>query len=229
MTLDLSRIQALCFDLDGTLSDTDDQFVHRLARWLTPIRFIFQRKDPLPFARWMVMRTEAPGNFALWTLDALGIDGYFHAIGNSLYRHGLGKTPEPFCMINGVQDMLISLAPHYPLCIVSARDKSSSERFLKQFNISSFFCCVATADTCRHTKPYPDPIFWAAQKMGVIPENCLMIGDTTVDIRAGKAAKAQTVGVLSGFGEEDELRNSGADIILSSVAELPKVLLRAQT
>jgi phosphoglycolate phosphatase len=52
-----------------------------------------------------------------------------------------------------------------------------------------------------------------------------MIGDTTVDIRAGVNAGAQTVGVLSGFGHEKELVKAGADIILDSVADLPDVLL----
>jgi phosphoglycolate phosphatase-like HAD superfamily hydrolase len=60
--------------------------------------------------------------------------------------------------------------------------------------------------------------------MRVAPENCLMIGDTTVDIRAGRSAGAQSVGVLCGFGEEDELRRMGADEILKSTAELRKVL-----
>jgi phosphoglycolate phosphatase len=47
-----------------------------------------------------------------------------------------------------------------------------------------------------------------------------MIGDTTVDMRAGKAADAQTVGVLCGFGEKDELLQMGADLILNSTSEL---------
>ena len=49
-------------------------------------------------------------------------------------------------------------------------------------------------------------------------------GDTTVDVIAARAAGAQTVGVLSGFGEEDELRQAGADLILLSVAKLPETL-----
>ena len=55
---------------------------------------------------------------------------------------------------------------------------------------------------------------WAAQQMQVKPEECLMVGDTTVDIRAGKSAGAQTVGVLCGFGTERELRRAGADLNL---------------
>jgi phosphoglycolate phosphatase-like HAD superfamily hydrolase len=56
------------------------------------------------------------------------------------------------------------------------------------------------------------------------PENCLMVGDTTVDIRAGKAAGTQTVGVLCGFGQEAELRRAGADLIIASTAVLPQLL-----
>jgi phosphoglycolate phosphatase len=67
---------------------------------------------------------------------------------------------------------------------------------------------------------------WAAEKMGVPPENCLMIGDTTVDIRAGRAAGAQTIGVLSGFGYERELIKAGADDIIDSIADLPHFLRR---
>ena len=52
-----------------------------------------------------------------------------------------------------------------------------------------------------------------------------MVGDTTVDIRAGKAAGAQTVGVLCGFGQEPELRRAGADLILPDTAALAQVLL----
>ena len=61
--------------------------------------------------------------------------------------------------------------------------------------------------------------------MNVAPENCLMIGDTTVDIRAGRAAGAQTVGVLCGFGEEPELRKMGADVILKDTTKLMDILM----
>jgi phosphoglycolate phosphatase len=60
--------------------------------------------------------------------------------------------------------------------------------------------------------------------MGLPVEACLMVGDTTVDILAGKACGAQTAGVLCGFGEEQELRKAGADLILNSTTDLPGVL-----
>jgi phosphoglycolate phosphatase-like HAD superfamily hydrolase len=61
--------------------------------------------------------------------------------------------------------------------------------------------------------------------MGVDPGACLMIGDTSFDIRAGRAAGAQTVGVLCGFGQEAELHRQGADLILPTTPHLADILL----
>ncbi len=61
--------------------------------------------------------------------------------------------------------------------------------------------------------------------MGVQPDECLMIGDTTVDIRAAKAAGAQSIGVLCGFGQEEELQRAGDDLILESTALLADILV----
>jgi phosphoglycolate phosphatase len=47
-----------------------------------------------------------------------------------------------------------------------------------------------------------------------------MVGDTTLDVRAGVAAGAQTVGVLCGFGEQHELERAGAHLVLDSTADL---------
>jgi phosphoglycolate phosphatase len=63
-----------------------------------------------------------------------------------------------------------------------------------------------------------------AEQLGIDPSACLVVGDTTLDIRAGKAAGAQTVAVLSGFGKGAELRAAGADLVLPSAAELPSAL-----
>lgn len=120
--------------------------------------------------------------------------------------------------------MLEKLFQNYPLAIVSARDTISTMQFLHYFDLADYFKRIATDQTCEHTKPYADPILWVAKELEVQPADCLMVGDTSVDIRAGKAAGAQTVGVLCGFGEEDELRKHGADMLLPSPADLVQVL-----
>ncbi len=224
MPLDIPRIRALCFDVDGTLSDTDDQFIHKLVKILTPFKFFFRDNNLHPFARKMVMFTEAPGNFLFGIPDKLRIDRELAAIGDFFYRKGHGKSGG-FLLIPGVIEALKKLNRHYPMSVVSARGGRSTQVFLDQFDLNPFFQSIATAHTCEYTKPYPDPILWAAEQMSVQPDECLMIGDTTIDIRAAKAAGAQSVGVLCGFGEEEELRRAGGDLILEHTALLADILL----
>ena len=227
MPLDIKRIQGICFDVDGTLSDTDDLFVHKLVRGLRPFRHLFPDKNLHPFARRLVMATESPGNMLLGLTDRWGLDGGIDRVGDFIYRLGLGRSPEPFLLIQGVGEMLLQLRETFPLSVVSARGRRNTLRFLHQFDLTAHFICVAARDACQHTKPYPDPVLWAAQQMGVPPQAVLMVGDTVVDIRAGKAAGAQTVGVLCGFGQEEELRQAGADLILPDTAALTAVLLNS--
>ena len=226
MTLDVTRIQGLCFDVDGTLNDTDDQIARTLAGWLKPFKAILPGQDPQPIARRLVMFSEAPGNFILWVPDRLAIDDEIARMLEWFHKIGLPEKKPYFELIEGIRPMLEALSQHYPLSIVSARGEKSTRKFLDQFELTPFFRCVAGAQTCARTKPYADPILWSAEQMGIAPANCLMIGDTPVDIRAGRAAGAQTVGVLCGFGAEKELRRHGADFILNSTVELGEILLK---
>jgi HAD superfamily hydrolase (TIGR01549 family) len=219
MSLDLSLIKDLCFDVDGTLSDTDDLYVQKVQLFFP--HFLF--KDPIHAARRFIMWIEAPGNALLGLADTLGIDDEMVAVINWLSRHRKYSSKK-FLLVPGVDKMLKQLHGRYPMAIVSARDENGTMTFLRQFDLVKYFDVIVTGLSAEHTKPYPDPILLAAQKMNVSPEACLMIGDTTVDIRAGKSAGAQTVGVLCGFGEEPELKKMGADLILADTTKLPGVL-----
>lgn len=228
MALDLSRIKAICFDVDGTLSDTDDKWVGSLEQRLRLLRWMFPHGDARPFSRWAIMCTESPANLVYHLLDRVNLDLQVGRIFNYLSRRKKARTSHGFWVIKGVQEMVGSLSQHYPLAVVSARDQAGTEAFLEQFQLRGNFRAIASAFTCRYTKPFPDPVIWAAAQMGVAPEECLMVGDTTVDIRAGKSAGAQTVGVLCGFGAEVELRRAGADLILPHTAQLVETLLLPQ-
>jgi phosphoglycolate phosphatase-like HAD superfamily hydrolase len=222
MPLELERIRALCFDVDGTLSDTDDVYTEKVARLLPHFLFL----DPPRAARRFVMWVESPGNALIGLPDIFGLDDELLGFWEWLNRN----RPRPmkhFQMVPGIKEMLERLRGKYPMAVVSARDDRSTRAFLDQFELNRFFQEIVTALTAEHTKPYPDPILYAAEKLDVPPENCLMIGDTTVDIRAGVAAGAQTVGVLCGFGEKKELKHRGADLILETTSELADVLLRS--
>jgi N-acetyl-D-muramate 6-phosphate phosphatase len=221
MSLDVERVRALCFDVDGTLSDTDDLFAQRVSPYLPSFLF----RDPAHSARRLVMWIESPGNALISLAHSLGVVDEMAAFVNWMYRHRKIQTME-FLLVPGVDEMLSLLKGRYPMAVVSVRDERGTMAFLEEFGLVKYFDVIITAFSTKRTKPYPDPILLAAQKMDVPPEACLMIGDTTVDIRAGKAARAQTVGVLCGFGEETELRKMGADLILEATPNLTGILLK---
>ncbi len=219
MSLDIKKITALCFDVDGTLSDTDDLYVQKVTRFFP--RFLF--KEPDRSARRFIMWIEAPGNKLLGLADTLGLDDEMVAVLNWFSRHRKNSSKK-FLLVPGVDEMLKQLHGRYPMSVVSARDEHGTMAFLEKYDLVKYFDAVITGLSAPHTKPFPDPILLAAQKMNTAPENCLMIGDTTVDMRAGKSAGAQTIGVLCGFGEEPELKKMGADLILKDTPALLEVL-----
>jgi len=219
MPLDKLKIKALCFDVDGTLSDTDNLYSQKVSKYLPKF---FENPDHT--ARRFVMWIESPGNALLSLADSLHLDRQMVALINWLSQHRRHSDKE-FLLVPGVDDMLKQLHGRFPMAVVSARDEKTNMAFLEKFDLAKYFDVIVTGLSAKYTKPYPDPIFLAAKKMNVPPENCLMIGDTTVDIRAGKSAGAQTVGVLCGFGEEPELRKMGADEILEDTTKLLKILL----
>jgi HAD superfamily hydrolase (TIGR01509 family) len=84
---------------------------------------------------------------------------------------------------------------------------------------------IVTADDVRHKKPSAEPLVQCSQKLGVPLKKCVYVGDTRVDIRAGKAAGMKTVGVLTGFDDYDALINEMPDAIINSIAQLKEALL----
>jgi HAD superfamily hydrolase (TIGR01509 family) len=224
MPLDAAKIQAILFDIDGTLSDTDDQMMKKARMVLKPLGLFFNEHRRQAAARWLVMEAEKPGNYIYNLADRFDLDSLlikFLDWRNRNRRHSLKKK---FWIIPGVGEMLKTLAARFPLGVVSARDERSSMAFLDQFGLSSLFSVVVTSQTVRHTKPFPDPLLFAAERLNIAPDRCLMVGDTTVDIRAARLAGMQSVGVLCGFGREKGLRRAGADLILKSTADLTAIL-----
>jgi HAD superfamily hydrolase (TIGR01509 family) len=84
---------------------------------------------------------------------------------------------------------------------------------------------IVTADDVRYKKPAAEPLVQCSEKLGVPAEKCVYVGDTRVDIRAGKAAGMGTVGVLTGFDGYDTLKNETPDAIIGSIAQLSETLV----
>jgi HAD superfamily hydrolase (TIGR01509 family) len=215
---DPRRVGALLFDLDGTLADTDDAYIQRLARRLRPFSFLFYpQRDPVPFLRWALNLAESPLNFLMTLPDRLGLDLRLEGVVNRFRRE---RAAGHFLLIEGVRPMLERLSQRYPLALVTSRNEAAAEAFLDQFELRPYFRSLVTAFSAPRIKPHPAPVSLAAQELGMRVENCVMVGDTTVDMVAGRRAGAQAIGVLCGFGEKDELIRSGANLILASTADV---------
>ena len=239
MTVDLSRVRALCFDVDGTIADTDDHLVAQIAAMLDRVPLVSGRRAER-VARQVVMGAETPVQAAYSMLDRLGLDVPFHRLRarlRNVRRRGTDPAHTrnveaidevPHDMVAGVQEMIAELAADFPMCTISTGTVPRIERFLEHYRVRQHFAAVVGSQTTPRMKPYPDPLLYAAKAMGVAPQECLMIGDTTMDIRTGRAAGAQTIGVLCGFGTEDELRAAGAQLILRTTSDLLGVLRPAQ-
>jgi phosphoglycolate phosphatase-like HAD superfamily hydrolase len=192
---------------------------------LAPLRPFWQENNIQRLARRLIMELESPGNYVYHLLDRARLDDEAGQLINTIYRLRGSSAGKMFWLVPGVDRSLAALKDFYPLAVVSARGEKSTLAFLQQFDLLKHFSVVVTAQTCLYTKPFPDPVIHAANRMGVNPQECLMVGDTVVDIRAGKTAGAQTVGVLCGFGTEGELIKAGADLILPSPNELVDIIV----
>jgi phosphoglycolate phosphatase-like HAD superfamily hydrolase len=206
------KIQGWFFDLDGTLMDTDDQAVESLARRL---RFLGDTRARR-LARRIVMAGETPMNYAITAVDVLGLDAILFGVRRMMHAH-----PNPtFRLIAGVKPLLEYLAERATLAVVSTRSAGDAAEFLRQHDLTSLFALVVTQATTRRLKPHSEPVLHTAAQLGLSPEVCVMVGDTTMDILSGRRAGAWTVGVLCGFGEEAELWRAGAHLVLPSTADL---------
>lgn len=211
-----STVDAVLFDLDGTLMDTDDQLVESVALRLQRLGWpwLYRR------ARGLVMALETPANVLMTALDAVGLDAPMLGIWRWL-RSLRGASREPhFPLMEGAREMLLELGERYRLAVVTTRGRDDAEFFLNQHDLAGVFDLLVTREDTWRLKPHPAPIERAAEELGVPPERCAMVGDTTVDVKSARRAGAWSVAVLCGFGERGELERSGADVILEHVSNL---------
>ena len=95
---------------------------------------------------------------------------------------------------------------------------------LKKARVASLIESVICIEDVSRYKPEPDPLIECAVRLGVSADRSVYVGDSNVDIRAGKAAGMKTVGVLTGIDGYERLKNERPDLILKSIAELSGII-----
>ena len=217
---DRRHIDAVLFDLDGTLMDTDDQAVEALGRWLGRLRF----RNPYRAARHLVMALETPGNALMTLLDTVGLDRPLSSLTAHFYRWRGLRPRADLRIMEGTAEMLVGLDGRYSLAVVTTRGRADADAFLSQYDLARHFGSVVTRESTWRLKPHPAPIRLAARELGVPVERCAMVGDSTVDVKAARQAGAWAVAVLCGFGSRDELERAGANVVLEYTADIEVLL-----
>jgi len=77
----------------------------------------------------------------------------------------------------------------------------------------------------QNKKPSPEALEVILKELNVLPHNAVFIGDSKIDIEAGKKGGIMTIGAAYGFRGRQELEEAGADVIIEDIGELIKEIL----
>ena len=219
------NVNAVLFDLDGTLIDSAPIYYQI-------IDIVFERLGVPPVSREMLQDAMDDGDFD-WDFvlpasmkprkEALIAEArvIIDEIAPSLFR-------EQIKLIPGAADMCAKLAASnlkMGLVTSTPRDYLAVKLTpLREADIEKLLEVVVTADEVTYKKPHAEPLLKGSRELGTAVEQCVYIGDTRVDIRAGNAAGMKTVGVLTGFDDFKALKKENPDAILSSIADLDETM-----
>ena len=110
------------------------------------------------------------------------------------------------------------------LGIVTFVRKPRIKRRLEVWQLTEYFDTVMTPDDEPDFKPSPRPFIRAMEQIHARSHECFVVGDEPVDMIGGKKAEATTIGIPQGFFTKQELENAGADHIVNSLIELPRIV-----
>jgi len=128
-------------------------------------------------------------------------------------------------LIDGVSRVLDELKGRgFSLAIVTSSMTEVVVPFLKGRNLYSYLNCVLGRTEVPQLKPSPEPLLKCMEILSVEPRETIYVGDSAVDIQAGKAAGVWTVGVLTGASDLILLKAEAPDAILHSMGDLLTIL-----
>jgi len=217
------KIEAVVFELDGTLTQIDSSAVDWAVTHLTFLDRIIPPEVRRNLARNILSRLEGPINFFSNQLYRWRWRETIERIGPTLDRLRGMPPVEELMLRPDARETLARLAHSYRLALVTTRERADVAQFLDQNNLNgNFFDLVIGREDVRNILPHADPLHRAAVLLGVSTSNMLLVSDTDVGLRAGRAAEMATAGVLNGLPLPDDLRD--ADILLQKTSDLSRYL-----
>lgn len=125
----------------------------------------------------------------------------------------------------GIADVVSSLhAAGHRLAVVTAKNEPHARKIIAHLPFGDCFEDVIGATEDGRLSHKRELIAEALQRLSLMPDDCWMIGDRRMDIEGARFHRMRNIGVLWGFGGEQELRDAGADHLVASPAALHALL-----
>lgn len=223
MSLNQIRFEAAIVDLDGTMVDTVGDFVLALTRALADLGWP-------PVSRAFVSRTVGKGSEHLITrtLEEVGAP-------KSLYDAAWARYQHHYIAINGqhsevypgvIEGLQALRALGLRLACITNKPNAFAHPLLALKGLDGLFDHAFGGDAFPHKKPHPMPLLKACEALGTAPALTLMVGDSSNDAAAARAAGCPVVLVNYGYNHGEPVANAAPDAIIGRIDELP-ALLRA--
>jgi phosphoglycolate phosphatase len=207
------------FDLDGTLADTAPDLANAVNK---------MRQDRgLPLTPYELLRPMASAGARGLIGVAFGIqpgDADFEAMRTEVlanYEAQIAEQPVLFEDVVALLAKIESNDQHWG--IVTNKPLRYTDVLLPLIGLAHAACSIS-GDTTPHAKPHPEPLFEAARRLQLAPDQCWYVGDDLRDIQAGKAAGMPTIAAGWGYCGMSEPTNWDADFIAGSPREIIELL-----
>ncbi|HBG91984.1 MAG: hypothetical protein A2X54_09750 [Nitrospirae bacterium GWF2_44_13] len=208
---DFYGIELIIFDLDGTLVDSGMDITNALNYAIAPYGFKpLTVEDTIKIVgeglTRLIEKIVKDNNTPV--KDAV-LDRFIN-----YYSAHLADFTRPYPGVIKTLEML----GRYKKAVISNKRESLSKKLLDQLGLMKFFDIVLGGDSASGKKPSPAPVKKVLETLGIEPHRAVIVGDSDLDIQAGKGAGVTTVAVTYGFRDKKSLKD--ADFILDSMDEL---------
>lgn len=213
------KYRNIIFDFDGTLADTAEltvETMHKTNRALN-----LPDKSDVECKAMIGYRLEEIPSI-LWP-EMPDLSERYAATFREIYKSA--KEDFKVRTYPGVSDTLTRLKLNgIRMAVASSRSKVSLLDLCNELRIADYFQMIVGGGDVNNGKPAPDPVNLVLATQGWDKDETFVVGDMSVDILMGKAAGAATCGVIYGNGSVAELRDVGADYLISDFSELKDLL-----
>ncbi len=215
------KIKGVIFDLDGTLIDTIDTFSRAFNQGIVK----FGQK---PVSREKVADFMNNGMPMEKILPELFPGKFEKKEDRDRFREELKKAyaeleEEGVRLIPGVEEVLPRLRKMgLKLGIVTARLSTGEAKWreLRRLNIAHYIDAIVTGAEAER-KPAAGSLLECIKKLGLSPADCVLVGDSRVDILTGRAASVMTIVLPNGVATRETLSEDNPDMIMDSLTDLP--------